>query len=294
MQFDFDRANHLQPQFTVIEQPASIPVTRKGNAVVAVDRLKSRITRLLPSFHATKEGVECFIDAAQHILAAGIIGQLQIAVSPNFFQLVGLIEVIDRFTGYAVSITTLLKRGVIESAGFSQLAVEHLDLPACRVQPIFEILPQLSPLLVLYIFSDRRFGHVPDRTDVITAAPQRREPRFQKGKFLPEKAGCETFELGRNVRRRQGRIGFDKHMDVIRHDLKRMYRCLQLRRFLVQQFFQALSDLASEDRFAIFGTPNELIFKCKNRSGILSIPSIDHRRYANMSLDTLQLTNAGL
>ena len=50
VQFNFDMPRTLDPQFAVVEQPAAIPVRRKGNAVVAAEGTKSGEPRRVSPF----------------------------------------------------------------------------------------------------------------------------------------------------------------------------------------------------------------------------------------------------
>jgi hypothetical protein len=93
--------------------------------------------------------------------------------------LIGLIAVVDRFVRDAISIAALLNGGIVEATGLGKLKAKRVALRLCRVESVFEILSQLSALLVLNLLSDRRLGNVTDRSDVITATPKSRKPRFQ-------------------------------------------------------------------------------------------------------------------
>src|SRR5882672_1972951 len=292
MQFDPDGADSLQPQFAVIEQFASVAVAGKGDAVVAARAAKSRIARLLAVLDAIKESIESLIDATQHILRAGKIRKPKVALGSNLFQLVGLIAIVDRLVRDAISVASLLNGGVVEAAGFGKLMSERVALRLCRVEPVFEVLSHLSALLILDVFPDGRLGHVTDRADVITATPKSRKSRFQERKLFAQYAGSEALELRRDVRGGQRRIGFHEHVNVIRHDLKRVYFRVEFSRLLVQQLFQTFSHWAAENRLAVFRTKHQVVFESEDRAGVPSITSVNHRKYLNKPLDTLQLNNA--
>src|SRR5882672_11433843 len=140
MQFNLDGAYALQSQFAVVEHFAAVAVSRKGNAVVATDRVKSRITWRLAVLDAIKERIESPINATQHILATREVGKSQIARGANLFQLIGLIVIVDRVVRDAISVAALLNGGVVEAAGFSQLAIKRGNLRAGRVESVFEVL----------------------------------------------------------------------------------------------------------------------------------------------------------
>src|SRR5215475_1380663 len=92
MRFNLDGAYALQSQFAVVEQFAPVTITGEGDAVIATDGAKSRISGLLTVLNASEERTESLINAAQHILATGEVGERQIACGADLFQLIGLIE----------------------------------------------------------------------------------------------------------------------------------------------------------------------------------------------------------
>src|SRR5882672_8240834 len=114
MQFDLDGAYALQSQFAVVEHFAAVTVSRKGDAVVATDRAKSRRTWRLAVLDAVKERIESLINATQHILTAREVGKSQIAIGANLFQLIGLIVIVDRTAQDAIGVAALLNGGIVE------------------------------------------------------------------------------------------------------------------------------------------------------------------------------------
>src|SRR5215510_3106533 len=292
MQFQFNLTNALQTEPATIEKSDPISIAGESKGIEAVERFIARVSRFLPVLYPAKERLKGFINTAQNVLCGGEVSQLQIARITYLFQLRGLIIIVERFSRYLVSALSFLQCGIVKGAGFLQLKAQRFNLRLRRVESIFEILSQLSTFLILDIFSDRRFRYVPTRADVITSTPKRRQPRFQEGKFFPQHARSKALELRGNVCRSQCRVSFYKHMNVIRHDLKRVDRCLQFSGFLIQQFFQAFGHRAAKNRLAIFRTPDQVIFESKNRSSILSIARVNHRKDTNNSLDALQQTNA--
>ena len=291
MQLQLNLSHALNMQFPVFQQSASIAVTGEGNAVVSAGSPKAGITSFLTSLDASEESFESLINTAQYILTAREVSERQIAVGANLFQLIGLIVVVDRSVTNAVRFTALLKRGIVETASFNQLAVKRHDLSVTGIKPVFKILLQLSTLLICDVLLDRRLRDVAHRADVITSTPKRRKSGFEPRKFFTQNAGSEAFELRRNVRRSQRRIRLNEDVNVIRHDLKRMYRRAKFSGFFFQQFFQSLSHVAAENRLAVFWTPNQVVFEREDRASIPSISSVNHRKQVNISLDILQLTN---
>src|SRR5262249_24378067 len=62
----------------------------------------------------------------------------QIARGANLFQLIGLIAIVDRYMRDAISVATLLNGGVVEAAGFGQLAIQRGNLSGGQVERVFE------------------------------------------------------------------------------------------------------------------------------------------------------------
>jgi hypothetical protein len=146
MRLDFNGAYTLQPQFAVVEHFAAVAITGEGDAVIATDRAESRIAGLLTVLYATKERIESLINAAQHVLATREVGKSQIARGADIFQLIGLIAIVDRFVRDAIGVATLLNGGVVEAAGFGQLAIHRDNLSGGGIEPIFEVLLDNNPV----------------------------------------------------------------------------------------------------------------------------------------------------
>src|SRR5262249_30868852 len=79
-------------------------------------------------------------NATQYVLATREVGKSQIARGANLFQLIGLIAIVDRFVRDAVSVAALLNGGVVEAAGFGQLAIQRDNLSVGGIEPVFEVL----------------------------------------------------------------------------------------------------------------------------------------------------------
>jgi len=146
MRLDFNGAYTLQPQFGVVEHFAAVTITGEGDAVIATDGAESRIAGLLTILYATKECIESLINATQDILATREVGKSQIASGPDLFQLIGLIAIVDRFIRDAIGVATLLNSGVVEAAGFGQLAINRDNLSGVRIEPLFEVLLEYNPV----------------------------------------------------------------------------------------------------------------------------------------------------
>jgi hypothetical protein len=72
------------------------------------------------------------------------------------------------------------------------------------------------------------------------------------------------------------RIGLDKNMNVIWHNLHRVNRSIQLRGFLVKQNLQSFRNKSSQNRLSIFGAPYNVIFQGEHCPSIFSISFRNH------------------
>jgi hypothetical protein len=132
---------------------------------------------------------------------------------------------------------------------------------------------------------------VSDRANVVAARPERRQPALEPGELLTQDAGGVALELRRNVRRGFGRVGFDKQVNVIGLNLQRADCRPKLAGLLPEQFRETFLNLAAENRLPILRAPDEVILQVKNRSGVVSIPRVNHREDDTSPFDTLQPSN---
>jgi hypothetical protein len=91
VQLDLDETSTLDTQLAVIEQSAAIAAGRKGDAVVPPERAEAREAGLLAASYTSEERSEGLIQSAEHILAAGEVGQSEQPFGPHRLQLVGLV-----------------------------------------------------------------------------------------------------------------------------------------------------------------------------------------------------------
>ncbi len=94
MQFDLDIADLGETQAAIIKESPVPLLLRIGERIIASFSAESRIARLLPGLHATKERCECKIDTQLGILLhLGMpIAQVIVFLSPLSKQLVRIIE----------------------------------------------------------------------------------------------------------------------------------------------------------------------------------------------------------
>src|SRR5205807_1647562 len=93
VQFDLDETSALDTQLPVFEPSAAIAVGRKGDTVVPPERTEAREAGLLAASYANEERLEGLIQPAEHILAAGEVGQSEQPFFPHRLQLLGLVVV---------------------------------------------------------------------------------------------------------------------------------------------------------------------------------------------------------
>src|SRR6266511_1291832 len=140
MQFQFDLPHALNAQFAIIQQFGSVTISGESDAVVSTGRTEAWITGRLASLDACEECLESFIQPPQYVLRALSINQTEIAGGSDVLQLIGLIAIIQRFTGHTISIAPLLQGCIVTAAGFGQLGIERNRLGGARIEPVFEIL----------------------------------------------------------------------------------------------------------------------------------------------------------
>src|ERR1700746_1171193 len=128
VQFDLDGASALDTQLPVFEQSAAIAVGRKGDTVVPPERTEARETGLLAASYPSEKRLEGLIQPAEHILAAGEVGQSEQPFFPHRIQLLGLVIVVDALAANFPSVAPFLKGGVVEFESLVELGLEELNL----------------------------------------------------------------------------------------------------------------------------------------------------------------------
>jgi hypothetical protein len=83
---------------------------------------------LVTGLDATKERREGLIDAAQHVLAGREVRDAYIPGRSDRLQLVGLVKVAKADTVHSPGRAPLVQRGVVQTAGFVELAVQGVAL----------------------------------------------------------------------------------------------------------------------------------------------------------------------
>src|SRR5207237_944413 len=137
VQFDLDETSALDTQLPVFEPSAAIAVGRKGDTVVPPERTEAREAGLLAASYANEERLEGLIQPAEHILAAGEVGQSEQPFFPHRLQLLGRVVVVDALAANFPSIAPFLKGGVVELASLVELVLEKPSLGLVGVQAVF-------------------------------------------------------------------------------------------------------------------------------------------------------------
>src|SRR5262249_45657784 len=124
----------------ITERLGSVAISGESDAVVSPGRPEHWIPGRLPSLDARKECFKSLIQPPQYVLRALSINQTEIAGGADVLQLIGLIAIIQRYTGHTISIAPLLQGCIVKAASFGQLGIERNPLGGARIKPVFEIL----------------------------------------------------------------------------------------------------------------------------------------------------------
>ena len=137
VQFSLNLSRSLNADFVVVQQLAAISIKRECDAVVALERLKSRIAWFLAAFYASEEGRKGTIESSQHVQAAGKICKPDQSFGTHWLQLIRLIVIADRLTASFPRVPAFLKGAVVQVARLTQLAVQKCSLRLSWVQAVF-------------------------------------------------------------------------------------------------------------------------------------------------------------
>jgi hypothetical protein len=138
MQFDFDVPCSLYANLAGIQQFATVAIVRKGDAIVATSGFETREARRLSGLNAGKKRCECFVEAAEDVLAGARICQREAPVGTHGFEFLALIVITNRFATELPRADPMFKSGVIERARFFQLTSNERLLFGGRVDPVLE------------------------------------------------------------------------------------------------------------------------------------------------------------
>ena len=114
---------------------ATVAVGRKRVGIESVTGLEARKAGLVAAFDSAEECLERFVETAQNVLTGTEIGKATGAGSTHVFQVASLIVIVERHASELVGKAPLLKGGVIEMPGLTELIVQSLYLLAHGVEP---------------------------------------------------------------------------------------------------------------------------------------------------------------
>src|SRR5207244_11012006 len=107
-------------------------ISASSDSVAKEERTEARETGLLAAPYPSQERLEGLIQPAEHILAAGEVGQSEQPFFPYRLQLLGLVVVVDALAANFPSIAPFLKGSVVE-----ELVLEKPNLGLVGVQAVF-------------------------------------------------------------------------------------------------------------------------------------------------------------
>ena len=140
-------------------------------------------------------------------------------------------------------------------------------------QAVFESSPHLLAFLVFDVPLDNGLADGPYRACVVRATPKRRQPGSQTGKLLPQNTRCVTLESIDDLRDTTGRIGFDKQVNVVRHDFHLVNREVQFVGFFLQQNSQPSIHQIDKHLSSILRTPDNVILQAEYGTSVFTITS---------------------
>jgi hypothetical protein len=257
---DFEFADALAVQLAIGPHAAAIAIRRQGEAVEPRAAFEPRIAGLFAGLHATKEGLEGLLDAAQHILAGGEIRQTQAAIGADRFELVGLIVVVEGDVRLAIGISTFLEGSVVQSPGLIKLGLQGFCLSARGIDFIAEGLAHgSSSLLRVDVPLNRGRRDVACRAHIVAPGPQAGQARAQVRKLLAQPVAACALHPVHHLTRGQGRRDFHEEVDMIRLHRDVEHLASELPDDLGNNCLQAFTHRSRQDRASILGAENEVV-----------------------------------
>ena len=137
------------------------------------------------------------------------------------------------------------------------------------------------------------FRNGANAADVIASTPHAGQLRPEPREFTAQFVRCESFELRRDMRGSQSRVGLHKQVHVVRHNVQRVNFGFQFLRLLVQEFPQSLVHLADEYRLPTLRAPNKVVLERVNGTRADSVSSVNHVSNVNQKLEICKTVNGG-
>ena len=120
------------------------------------------------------------------------------------------------------------------------------------------------------------FRNGANAADVIASTPHAGQLRPEPREFTSQFVRCESFELRRDMRGSQSRVGLHQQVHVVRPNFQRVNFGFQFLSLLVQEFSQSLVNLADEYRLPILRAPNKVVLERVNGTRADSVSSVNH------------------
>jgi hypothetical protein len=255
MPFDFDGADVLQGNLAVF-QSTSIGVG-EARRIKTPNAFKARVSRLLALLETGKEVLECGIETAKGMLTGRKVRFREIfAPDAEFGEFGRLLAILYRLPRFFKRGLAPLKSVVVQTAMNLKRALKRIPLFAVRVKTVCKRLVHSLAFLRFDVMSDRLLGCRANRTSIIRPTPQRGESAFQRRKFIAQNATRKPFKLGDNLGNTPRRVVFDKKMNVVWHDFKRMNCQPDFCGFLMQKLGKTALNIANQYLAAILRTPD--------------------------------------
>lgn len=271
VQFYLDMSCALHPEFSGIQQTATIAIGWESDTVVPEGRSETRKPGFVSAFHAGEKGIKRLIDPAQNILATGEIGQRETPISAHRFQLVSLMVVVDRLAAEPPCSDAFFESGVIKRCGVLQFTVEKCDLSGGRQEAIFVRQSHLPAFLPFYVFTDYGFADGADRTSIVTTAPKSRKTRFEKWKFLAQFVGSEALQSVNHLGYADRGIAFHEDMNVIGHDFHEVNHQAQSSSFLLKKNLKTTIDRINKNRAPVLRAPHNMKLQTECRARVFGV-----------------------
>lgn len=256
MHLDLDAADLREIQFRIFDFKSKLGISE---TIITVVVLEPGIARLLIRLHTPKECFESLIGTMQYILKHLRINAGELRA--DLFQIGKLRTLSDKREGFAlhfISITSLLKSGIVEiTAQFKSIREPKL-LICCRIETVSESLMQLNSLLCLYILTNSLIRYIACCRSKIAIRPKRWNFKQFRELFSEIK---RTSSLKSLYQQMQGqlRIARNEQMQMIRHYLQGQYFHLFLSGYFLNDLSESCFNSTNKHLSSAFRTPNKMI-----------------------------------
>lgn len=282
VQLDSHKPDVLDSKFAV--ELDAIAVGGEGNRIKSVAPFEPRESSLQSRFDSPEEAVIGFLQSPENVLTGGVVQKSDLRKGvPQFFELSGLVVVVERNLPTPPRVTPLLKGEVVKRSTSIKQAVQLLKLTTVRVEPMFERSSHLFSLLLLNVPFDGFFTNGSNCSRIVGTRPERGQTRLERRKFISQFVRCKTFETIRNFSNSPTGVAFQEQVNVVGHNLQRVYRHFQFFTLSSQENFKPFCNTINKNRSPILRAPNKMILEVKDGNSIFSIPVFHHIQYTAVS-----------